>query len=153
MKGCKYCGSERHFPFQCWKNPKRIKGFSVPKPLHCTYCDRIGHLKVNCFEHKPKIPSYLIDPETKRYPPVLRAAKLKSYGKWAKRWAKTRSQWFIENPADNYTCYLCGKYLNPEETTLDHVIPRSRAPELRYVMSNLRPCCMTCNSIKGSKVL
>jgi hypothetical protein len=39
-----------------------------------------------------------------------------------------------------------------EETTLDHVIPRSRAPELRYDPNNLRPCCWTCNSKKGSRV-
>jgi 5-methylcytosine-specific restriction endonuclease McrA len=36
------------------------------------------------------------------------------------------------------------------ETTLDHVKSRSRHPELRYALTNLRPSCGPCNVMKGS---
>lgn len=39
----------------------------------------------------------------------------------------------------------------PSETTLDHVKSRSSRPDLRYEFSNLKPCCFTCNTLKGSK--
>lgn len=43
--------------------------------------------------------------------------------------------------------------MDKSETTLDHVQPRSGAPDLRYEFSNLKPCCYACNSAKGSKRL
>lgn len=70
-------------------------------------------------------------------------------------WLQARAQWFKENwPNEQgfYICYLCGKWLDQKETTLDHVLPRSRRPDLRYEMSNLMPCCASCNLEKGSKV-
>lgn len=77
-------------------------------------------------------------------------------GKHKKLWLQTRRQWFKENPPNFegfYICYLCGIWMEDRETTLDHVIPRSRAPHLRYDFDNIRPCCWKCNSEKGSKVL
>ncbi|QNK82571.1 HNH endonuclease [Nakamurella sp. PAMC28650] len=35
--------------------------------------------------------------------------------------------------------------------SLDHIIPRSRAPHLRYDFSNLQPSHYLCNVAKGSK--
>ena len=35
--------------------------------------------------------------------------------------------------------------------TLDHKIPRSAAPHLRYVDANIQPACWPCNTLKGSK--
>jgi len=61
-----------------------------------------------------------------------------------------------DNPPNHqgyYECYICLKWVDYTEVTLDHVIPRSRAPHLRYDLDNLRPCCGTCNSNKGSKTL
>lgn len=86
---------------------------------------------------------------------VLReqARKKKAKTKAALKWDQTRRLWFKENHQESYTCYLCGKFLYKNQTTLDHVIPRSRAPHLRYEFSNLKPCCWDCNSEKGSKVL
>lgn len=37
------------------------------------------------------------------------------------------------------------------QLTLDHKLSRSRHPELRFVLSNLVPCCMSCNTDKGSR--
>jgi len=78
---------------------------------------------------------------------------IKRMGKQAKKWSETRARWFKKNKADGYTCYICGKFLTIDETTLDHVIPRSKRPDLRHEFYNLRPCCWTCNSKKGSKSL
>jgi 5-methylcytosine-specific restriction endonuclease McrA len=70
-------------------------------------------------------------------------------------WERTRQKWFKENPPNfegYYVCYLCEKWVSVKEITLDHVIPRSRRPDLKYEMSNLQPACWDCNYIKGSKV-
>jgi 5-methylcytosine-specific restriction endonuclease McrA len=101
-----------------------------PVPKFCTNCDIEGHTRIEC----------------------PRRSKGKTHGKYYKKWTYTKKRWFIDNYAENYICYLCGKFMTREETTLDHVIPRSRAPELRYDPNNLRPCCWTCNSKKGSRV-
>lgn len=78
---------------------------------------------------------------------------IKKMGKKAKEWATVRADWFREHPADSYECYLCGKYLSVDETTLDHVIPRSNAKNYsnRNEHSNLQPCCYACNGLKGSR--
>lgn len=69
------------------------------------------------------------------------------------KWTKTRQDWFRFNWANEYYCYICGKRMTPEETTLDHIKSRSRHPELRYDLTNLAPCCWACNTKKGSKDL
>lgn len=96
----------------------------------CKFCGKIDHTTFNCYE-KPK-------------------AKLKK-GKQDKQWVVTRRTWFKANPAEHYTCYICGKWLFPNQVTLDHIKSRGRYPELRYVLSNLAPCCYKCNVDKGSK--
>lgn len=82
----------------------------------------------------------------------VKVQKLKK-GKVGKQWDKTRATWFKRNPQDFYNCYLCGKSMPPSTTTLDHIKSRSRYPELRFTLSNLAPCCWTCNANKGSKDL
>lgn len=69
-------------------------------------------------------------------------------------WLKTRSKWLRENPPNHqgyYECYICGKWVDYSEITLDHIIPRSNRPDLVHDFSNLAPCCYKCNSAKGSK--
>lgn len=75
--------------------------------------------------------------------------------KHQKLWKKCREDWVKLNPPNHegyYVCYLCHKWVHETELTLDHIIPRSRAPHLRYVHENLAPCCWECNTEKGSKV-
>jgi len=82
--------------------------------------------------------------------------KIKQVGGITKKWLATRRQWFKENMPNEqgfYICYLCNKWLDHKETTLDHIKNRSSHPELRYEMSNLAPCCSTCNTFKGSQSL
>lgn len=79
---------------------------------------------------------------------------MKQIGKKGKAWIQQRRAWIRSNPPDfdyYYYCYLCGKAMAPSETTLDHLIPRSRGGTNDF--SNLKPCCYLCNSRKGSKVL
>ncbi|HEX8772601.1 MAG TPA: HNH endonuclease [Pyrinomonadaceae bacterium] len=52
---------------------------------------------------------------------------------------------------DARTCYLCGRKLEDEVITLDHVIPLARGGS--HTASNLRVACLKCNSRKGAKLL
>ncbi|HFG1716678.1 TPA: HNH endonuclease [Vibrio cholerae] len=46
-------------------------------------------------------------------------------------------------------CYYCGVGLTLETLTVDHFVPESRGGKTE--LSNLFPCCKTCNSSKGTK--
>jgi 5-methylcytosine-specific restriction endonuclease McrA len=47
---------------------------------------------------------------------------------------------------DNYTCQYCGLPGQPQELTLDHILPQSRGG--KSVWENLVTCCRKCNSKK-----
>lgn len=108
--------------------------------MTCKICNKKAYSEY-CMQHKP------------RKPLPLPKKPIKKRGKVANEWDKARAKWFRENPYDNFICYICGKYMTRQETTLDHVIPRSRAPHLRYAQENLQTCCWSCNNSKGSMVL
>lgn len=77
-------------------------------------------------------------------------------GKEHDEWIKTRKAYLDAHPPNfegYYVCYLCGIWVLEKEITVDHIIPRSRAPHLRHVWSNLALCCGSCNNAKGSKVV
>lgn len=72
------------------------------------------------------------------------------------KWAKTRAEWIKRNPPNHqghWYCVVGGKALDKYEMTLDHAIPRGRAPHLRHDLANLNPMCYFHNSDKGSKSL
>ena len=48
---------------------------------------------------------------------------------------------------DQWSCFYC----HQPATTLDHIIPISKAPELVVDYSNAVACCVKCNSSKGSR--
>ena len=48
---------------------------------------------------------------------------------------------------DQWSCFYC----HQPATTIDHVIPISKAPELVVDYSNAVACCQSCNSRKGSR--
>lgn len=110
----------------------------------CRYCESIDHTQFYC-RLKPRA--------------AIRAKKSpKKIGKYGKQWLITRAQWFEDNPAECYKCYLrispeCQGTMKQKFTTLDHIKSRSRHPELRFVQNNLAPCCGPCNELKGSKDL
>lgn len=77
-------------------------------------------------------------------------------GKQYDKWLKVRADFLDTYPPNHqgyYACYLCPKWIYKDEVTVDHVIPRSRAPHLRYVFSNLAICCGACNTAKGSSIV
>lgn len=79
---------------------------------------------------------------------------MKQVGKVGKKWQSTRKYWIKNNPPDHagyYTCGICHQSVHIDEVTIDHKIPRSHAPHLRYEMSNLQPAHWFCNTQKGSK--
>lgn len=113
----------------------------------CKYCGSRGHFPYMCIKN-PKN-------SKNRY------TNLKQNGKYAKQWALTRQTWIRNNPPDKHGywyCYLqihewCPVKLTEKTLTLDHVVSRSRAPSLRFSADNLKPACIYCNNMKGSKSL
>lgn len=72
------------------------------------------------------------------------------------KWTETRHEWMKKNPPSfqgYWYCIIGGKALDVYELTLDHAIPRGRAPHLRHDLSNLNPMCFFHNGDKGSKSL
>lgn len=50
---------------------------------------------------------------------------------------------------DGYTCQYCGKHLEKDELTIDHVFPKSRfGPD---IWENLVTCCKECNQKKANR--
>ena len=47
-------------------------------------------------------------------------------------------------------CHLCGRQ---NATEVDHLIPQSVRPDLRYDMANVRPACRSCNAERKAKPL
>lgn len=115
----------------------------------CKFCGEPGHTQFYCLRRARKA--------------IKVRKKLKAEGKHAVLWRQTRKEWILQNPPDaddNYFCYLCGVAISKGKPdtpfmrmTLDHVKSRSRHPELRYELSNLKPCCWFCNRRKGSRDL
>lgn len=67
-------------------------------------------------------------------------------------WATFRVHWLLQNPPfDNgcYLCGICGRWVQSEEVTLDHIEPRTK--ENIYDPSNIQPAHGYCNYLKGSK--
>lgn len=113
----------------------------------CKFCKRMGHYSYQCYANPKK---------------VLKRTPIKKHGKHAKQWLITRATWIRKNPpklqGQFWECYLqihprCPKLVDIKHLTLDHIVSRSRDPSLRYTASNLRPSCMPCNELKGSRGL
>lgn len=76
--------------------------------------------------------------------------------KHEKLWRKARRLWIKNNPPNHqgyWECYICHKWIDESELTVDHMVARSSDPSQRYIQENLRACCWECNGKKGSKHL
>lgn len=107
------------------------------KIKQCKVCHSVGHTSFNCFKNK-------------RSSRLNNRHYLRKIGKQGQRWLEVRAEWFKQNPAQWYYCYIDNEQLSPKETTLDHIQSRARHPELRYDLANLAPCCYFHNMDKGS---
>lgn len=61
-------------------------------------------------------------------------------------WQQVRKQ-VIQR--DGNVCYECGKIIQ-YDITVDHILPRSKYPDLALDVNNLRVLCRRCNSKKGT---
>lgn len=62
-------------------------------------------------------------------------------------WRKLRARVIREEP----TCRLRLTGCTRTSTTADHIIPRSKRPDLTMVRSNLRGACAHCNYSRGNR--
>lgn len=115
----------------------------------CKHCGKMGHFSYACFNNpKRKLKS-------------IKRSPINKIGKTTKQWIITRSTWIKKNPPASdgtWECYLkihpwCPGRMDIHRLTLDHVVPRSNDPSLRFALGNLRPACIYCNGEKGSKSL
>jgi 5-methylcytosine-specific restriction endonuclease McrA len=105
--------------------------------MTCRVCGKHSYSEY-CLAHKPR----------KR---IITNKRPKQIGPVTRKWLETRNEWMQQHPGP-WNCYICGVALpNYLVLTLDHIKSRSRYPELRFVLSNLAPCCASCNKRKGSK--
>lgn len=113
----------------------------------CKHCGRMGHFSYACFTNPKK---------------VLKRTPIKKQGKNAKQWLITRATWIRKNPppidGKFWICYLqihpwCPVRVDIGHLTLDHVVSRTKDPSLRFKLSNLKPACLPCNEMKGSRRL
>lgn len=78
---------------------------------------------------------------------------MRQIGKVGKEWLRTRREWVKLNRPNHqgyYVCCICGKWVPEKAMQLDHILSRSRHPELRFDLTNLQPSCGPCNQKKGS---
>lgn len=117
----------------------------ITKIKPCKWCGGTNHLSFQCRDN----------PKNANRQPIRAKKPMKKVGKVTKTWLKVREQWFKDHPAEWYNCSLrlvaeCPGATRRSETTLDHIIPRSARPDLRYEYSNLQPACYPCNNEKSS---
>ena len=77
-------------------------------------------------------------------------------GEKYKKWISFRKKWIKDNPPyDNgcYICGICGRWCMYNEVELDHIVSRSRRPDLVFDPSNIQPAHHLCNSMKGSSYI
>lgn len=117
----------------------------------CSYCGGDNHNSLTCYKKRKKDHA-----ELKRRAPLRRESKAH-----ASKRAILYNTFFANNPPDElggYTCYLqiskyCPKWLSQQNVTLEHVLPRSKFPELRWVSDNIKPACEFCNKTKMSNTV
>ena len=72
---------------------------------------------------------------------------------YEKRWLATRREWVKLNPPNHqgyYICWIGRDLVHSTVFELDHIISRSRQPDLVFTLSNLAPSCHLHNAEKGS---
>ena len=112
----------------------------------CKKCGR-SFPQFNSMQNKCGLCMYNYDNKLKAKKPMKRI------GKVGLQWIEDRKLWITNNPAKNgfWNCEYCGKKLDINNLTLDHMLSRGRHPDKRRDQTNLVPACYTCNANKGSK--
>jgi 5-methylcytosine-specific restriction endonuclease McrA len=53
---------------------------------------------------------------------------------------------------DGWICFSCGRKLDNNNATIDHIVPVSRDLSLSEDSHNMRAMCRSCNSSRGNRV-
>lgn len=127
------------------------------KVATCSFCGKPGHTAFRCgkraLERARRPP--------KEQTPIKMRKPLSPRGRLHKQWELTKRTWFKNHPPSHAGYYQCALQISPDchrvmrryHTTLDHIIPRSKRPDLSFTQSNLQPACWPCNELKGSKII
>lgn len=85
----------------------------------------------------------------------MKKTAIRRIGKKTKKWLIVRAAYLRTlTPDENneVECGICHKPVNMSVVTVDHIIPRSKRPDLEYEPSNFQPAHYKCNKEKGSTV-
>lgn len=116
----------------------------------CKHCGLMGHFPYACYQNP------------KRALKKLKRSPINKIGKTTKQWLITRATWIKKNPppieGKYWECYLrihpwCPVRIDIAHLTLDHVVSRTRDVTKRFSQDNLKPACIHCNGMKGSRSL
>ncbi len=112
----------------------------MKKEIKCSHCGGKNHYATFCFNKKNKA--------------------ITKFGKEAKKDMESRNAWLqsIANKDGQWTCYLrispsCPRILTIETITKEHIKPKGSNRNLAHELSNFKPACYWCNSLKGSRSL
>jgi 5-methylcytosine-specific restriction endonuclease McrA len=114
----------------------------------CKHCGLMGHFPYACFQNP------------KRALKQLKRSPINKIGKTTKQWLITRATWIKKNPppieGKYWECYLqihpwCPRRIDIAHLTIDHVVSRTRDVTKRFSQDNLKPACIHCNGMKGSR--
>jgi len=97
-------------------------------------------------ERERKVKSQTIELATERQERIDEANQFYASAEWR----SLRNEIVAEN---RNVCQSCGKKIRKKvDITVDHVLPRSKYPQLSLEKSNLQIMCRKCNSSKGNYV-
>lgn len=110
----------------------------------CELCGSIFHYPYQC----------RLNPKTRKF--IRHEAP-----KTRQKRVQTAKAWHEANPPDEYgywDCYLkispgCYVRVNLQTLNREHVKPKTRHPELKYEVTNIKPACPPCNALKESRDL
>jgi hypothetical protein len=125
-----------------WQRKRQAKGVQMQglKTKPCKLCGGNSHTTMQCF----------LQPRKQMKP----SKPMKPQGKIGKKLSAQSQQWRKDNPPNHegfYICYMCDKWITPEEMDVEHTKSKARNPQHRFTKELLKPSCGTCNALKGSK--
>lgn len=143
---CTYCLEDTHTAFKCQKKAQDKLGTYGNARVASSFGGKRKAMKASPIERKTAL--------TQSRKPMKQMS-----AKYDKLWRATRKEWYETNLPDVHGYWQCYLQISPEcsitvdrsTINLEHVLSKVRHPELRFVVSNLRPACHPCNKLKGSK--
>lgn len=111
------------------KCTKKLKGFQIMSQNDFQSCNVVAQ------------PAKILSPAQAIQQPEPEKTERRSFT------AKERRDIYVR---DEGKCGICGKFVAPDEFTIDHIIPISKGGTYDY--ENLQCCCYNCNQIKSNSM-